>query len=280
MSASGSSGSATSARRWRCGSLGRARRARGVRRRAEPVAGLVAAGREDGGRRVAVAGRRGDVLSVMVRDDDQVRDVVGQAIGTARPGSVIVVHSTIEPETPRPARVTASRPTCSSSTPRSAAARWAPSTGRSRSWSAAPRRRTPPAKPFWRGSPTKVVHVGPIGAGTQVKLARNLMHFTAFTAATEAQRLAEAAGLDLVELGDVVRHTDAVTGGPGAIMLRDTTAPLAEDDFWHGVVRRTSSRWGRRTSGSPSSSRTSWVSTYRSRARRRSGWRRGWDSDG
>jgi hypothetical protein len=33
----------------------------------------------------------------------------------------------------------------------------------------------------------------------------------------------------------VVRHTDAITGGPGAIMHRDTTAPLESDDFWHGV---------------------------------------------
>jgi 3-hydroxyisobutyrate dehydrogenase len=81
----------------------------------------------------------------------------------------------------------------------------------------------------------KIVHAGPVGAGTRFKLARNLMHFVAFTAATEAQRLAEAAGLDLVALGDVVRHTDAITGGPGAIMHRDTTAPLDPADFWHGV---------------------------------------------
>ena len=80
----------------------------------------------------------------------------------------------------------------------------------------------------------KVVHAGPIGAGTSFKLARNLMHFVAFTAATEAQRLAEAAGLDLKALGEVVRHTDAITGGPGAIMHRETTAPLAADDFWYG----------------------------------------------
>ena len=33
----------------------------------------------------------------------------------------------------------------------------------------------------------------------------------------------------------MVRHTDAITGGPGAIMHRDTTAPLDADDFWHGV---------------------------------------------
>ena len=76
---------------------------------------------------------------------------------------------------------------------------------------------------------------GPIGSGTKLKLARNLIHFVAFTAVTEAQRLAEAAGLDLKALGEVVRHTDAITGGPGAIMHRETTAPIADDDFWHGV---------------------------------------------
>ena len=91
------------------------------------------------------------------------------------------------------------------------------------------------ARPALDAMGSKVVHAGPIGAGTRMKLARNLIHFVAFTAATEAQRLAEAAGLDLVALGEVVRHTDAITGGPGAIMHRDTTAPIAEDDFWHGV---------------------------------------------
>ena len=42
-------------------------------------------------------------------------------------------------------------------------------------------------------------------------------------------------GLDLKVLGEVVRHTDAITGGPGAIMLRDSAATLAPDDFWTGV---------------------------------------------
>ncbi|MFD0808291.1 NAD-binding protein [Nocardioides caeni] len=88
---------------------------------------------------------------------------------------------------------------------------------------------------------SKVVHAGPIGAGTKFKLARNMMHFIAFTAATEAQRLAEAAGLSLKDLGDVVRHTDAITGGPGAIMHRETTAVLDPDDFWYGVFSNVTS---------------------------------------
>ena len=75
-----------------------------------------------------------------------------------------------------------------------------------------------------------VVHFGPAGAGTRAKIARNLVTFAGFAAVGEALRLAEAGGLDLVGLGDVVRHSDAVTGGAGAIMLRDETGPLAADD--------------------------------------------------
>jgi 3-hydroxyisobutyrate dehydrogenase-like beta-hydroxyacid dehydrogenase len=44
-------------------------------------------------------------------------------------------------------------------------------------------------------------------------------------------KLAEAAGLDLQALGRVVRHTDALTGGPGAIMVRDDMKDLEPEHF-------------------------------------------------
>ena len=200
----------------------------------EPVAALVAAGARSAGSVAELAGQV-DVLCVMVRDDDQVRDVLGEALGTARPGLVVVVHSTVAPATPRQLQVTAGRhdvlvvdAPVSGGAMGAADGTLAIMVGGSEEAYAA-------ARPVLERMGTRVVHAGPIGAGTQMKLARNMMHFVAFTAATEAQRLAEAAGLDLVELGKVVRHTDAITGGPGAIMHRDTTAPLAEDDFWFGV---------------------------------------------
>ena len=62
---------------------------------------------------------------------------------------------------------------------------------------------------------SKVVHAGPVGAGTRMKLARNLIHFVAFTAVTEAQRLAVASGLDLVALGEVVPPQRRDHGRPG-----------------------------------------------------------------
>ena len=64
-----------------------------------------------------------------------------------------------------------------------------------------------------------------------MKLARNMLTFTGFAAATEALRLAEASGLDLQKLGRVVRHSDAQSGGPGAIMVRDDTKPPSRTTF-------------------------------------------------
>ena len=64
-----------------------------------------------------------------------------------------------------------------------------------------------------------------------MKLARNMLTFTSYAAACEAMKLAEAAGLDLQALGRVVRHTDTLTGGAGAIMVRDDMKNLEPDHF-------------------------------------------------
>ncbi|WP_435768454.1 NAD(P)-dependent oxidoreductase [Nocardioides sp. SYSU DS0651] len=206
---------------------------------AEPVAELSAAGAKAAAS-VAELAEAVDTLCVMVRDDDQVRDVLGEVLGVAdrraadRPLTV-VVHSTVAPDTPaalaevaRPYGVRVVDAPVSGGPMGAAEGTLAIMVGGSAEAFAA-------VEPTLRLMGTKVLHAGPVGAGTRLKLARNLLHFVSFTAATEAQRLAEAAGLDLVALGDVVRHTDRITGGAGAIMHRDTAAPIPEDDFWYGV---------------------------------------------
>ena len=200
----------------------------------EPVAELEAAGAKPASS-VAEVASQVDVLCVMVRDDDQVREVLGEALGAASDGLIVAIHSTVAPGTPGDLADTAARHGVAvldapvSGGPMGAAA------GTLAIMVGGDEDAFQAARPVLQLMGSHVVHAGPIGAGTRCKLARNLIHFTAFTAATEAQRLAEAAGLDLVALGEVVRHTDAVTGGPGAIMHRDTTARLSEDDFWYGV---------------------------------------------
>jgi 3-hydroxyisobutyrate dehydrogenase len=166
----------------------------------------------------------------MVRDDNQVRSVAEQVLA-AGGAPVLVVHSTVAPTTPAELAelgLTVLDAPVSGGPMGAADGSLAILVGGDDAAYAV-------AAPVLERMGSKVVHAGPLGAGTQMKLARNLIHFVAFTAVTEAQRLAEASGLDLVVLGEVVRHTDAITGGPGAIMHRETTAPLADDDFWHGV---------------------------------------------
>lgn len=200
----------------------------------EPVAELEAAGAR-AAESVAALAARSDVVCVMVRDDAQVRDVLGEVLGVAGDAQTVVIHSTVGPATPAQLADTAARHGVKVlDAPVSGGAMGA-ADGSLAIMVGGSEEAFEAARPALEAMSSHVVHAGPIGAGTWFKLARNLMHFVAFTAATEAQQLAEACGLDLVELGRVVRHTDAITGGPGAIMHRATTAPIAEDDFWHGV---------------------------------------------
>jgi 3-hydroxyisobutyrate dehydrogenase-like beta-hydroxyacid dehydrogenase len=179
---------------------------------------------------VADRAARCDVTSVMVRDDDQVRSVVSERLTTARPGSVIAVHSTIRAETAEElAATSASQGVHLMDVPVSGGFMGAHD-GTLALMVGGEREAYELVRDVFASFATLVVHMGPAGAGTRTKLARNLMHFTAYTAAFEAQRLAEASGLDLRKLAQVVRHSDVVTGGPSAIMVRTSTGPLAPDD--------------------------------------------------
>lgn len=162
-----------------------------------------------------------DLISITVLDDAQVRDVVGELARHASPGTVIAIHSTI-------ADTTASE-LADQLAPQGIAVIDAPVSGGGGAADkgelavmvGAPREVYERVKPVFKQWASLVIHAGEPGAGTRMKLARNMLTFTAFAAACEAMRLAEASGIDLQALGRVVRHTDALTGGPGAIMIRD-----------------------------------------------------------
>jgi 3-hydroxyisobutyrate dehydrogenase-like beta-hydroxyacid dehydrogenase len=188
---------------------------------------------------VAAVGAACEVVSVMVRDDAQVRDVVGQLAPAMARGSAIAVHSTIRAETAEqleteiaPSGIALLDAPVSGGFVGALQGTLAAIVGGER---AAYER----AKPMFERWATLVVHMGPVGAGTRTKLARNAMQFTGYTAAFEAQRLAEAAGLDLQKLGRIVRHSDAVTGGAGVIMVRGNTGDLPPDDALHDLFCHT-----------------------------------------
>lgn len=86
------------------------------------------------------------------------------------------------------------------------------------------------ARPAIEAFSELVVRMGPIGSGQRAKLARNLIQYASWLAAFEGQRLAEAAGIDLSKLAEVVRVSDRRIGGVSTLMFRSTTAPFSDAD--------------------------------------------------
>lgn len=182
---------------------------------------------------------KADVISVTVLTDAQVRDVVGQLGEHAAPGTVIAIHSTIEPNTAAElADALAAKGIHVVDAPVSGGA-GAADKGELAVMVGASDEAYETVKPVFKKWASMVVRAGEPGAGTRMKLARNMLTFIGFAAACEAQKLAEAAGIDLQKLGRVVRHSDAQSGGPGAIMVRDDTAQLAPDHWIYDMFVHT-----------------------------------------
>lgn len=198
---------------------------------AEPVAELVAAGARAADS-VADLAAECAVICIMVRTDDQVRDVMGEIFGAAQPGTVVAVHSTVSPDLPARLEDLSERHDLHFvDAPVSGGAMGAEAGTLAILVGGKPEAYQAVAEPFALMA-TEVMHCGPAGNGTAAKLARNLLHYVAFTATGEAMRLAEAAGIDIPALGRVIRHTDAITGGPGSVIHRKTAAPLEPGDPW------------------------------------------------
>jgi 3-hydroxyisobutyrate dehydrogenase-like beta-hydroxyacid dehydrogenase len=172
-----------------------------------------------------------DIISVTVLDDEQVRTVVGELASHAKPGTIIAIHSTISDTTAEElARDGEPRDIHVIDAPISGGGRAARFGQLATMVGASDEVFARIKEPFSHWAEL-VVHAGPPGAGTRMKLARNMITFTTFAAVGEAWKLAEAAGLNLQDLGNVVRHTDKLTGGAGSIMYRDDAKDLEPGHF-------------------------------------------------
>ena len=205
--------------------------------RAEAMTPLVEAGATAADSVADVAAA--DVISVTVLTDAQVRDVIGELADHVRPGTVIAIHSTIEPGTaPELAETLRDRGIRIVDAPVSGGS-GAAQNGELAVMVGADDDSYDIVKPVFKQWASMVVRAGEPGAGTRMKVARNMLTFVGFAAAFEAQRLAVAAGIDLQKLGRVVRHSDAQSGGPGAIMVRDDLGPLAPDHWLYQMFSHT-----------------------------------------
>lgn len=182
---------------------------------------------------------KADIISVTVLNDEQVREVVAELAAHAKAGTVIAIHSTISPATAvelaadlKPKGIHVIDAPVSGGGGAAEKGELAVMVG-------ADRDVYETVKPAFKQFASVVIHAGEPGAGTRMKLARNMLTFTGYAAACEAMKLAEAAGIDLKQLGRVVRHTDALTGGPGAIILREDMTSLTPDHWLHDAFTHT-----------------------------------------
>ena len=181
----------------------------------------------------ASVGASCDLVIVAVVDDRQVRDVLLPPAGTLaamRPGTTAVVVSTVSVATLRTV-ADAARPLgvglvdCGvSGGPAAAAA------GRFVSMVGGEAGDVQKALPAIEAFSCLVLRMGPLGAGLRAKLARNVVQYGSWLAAYEAQRIAEAAGIELKYLAEAIKESDKMIGGPSALMFRDTTAPFGAGD--------------------------------------------------
>jgi len=180
----------------------------------------------------AALAARSDVVLVSVFNDAQVRAVLQGADGVfagGAPGTAVVVVSTIPSATVLELRAEAAPHgvtvvDCGVSGGPDAAA-----SGELVCMIGGSAEEVDQVRPVLDVISCLVLHMGPPGAGLAAKLARNLITYGSWLAAFEAQELAEAAGIDLLKLGEAARESDKRIGGATRLMFRTTAAPWPAD---------------------------------------------------
>lgn len=213
-------------------------------RRADAVGDLVAAGAGRAPDAASVAAAS-DIVCVCVVDDDQVRDVVSELV--LRPGSTLVIHSSVLPRTVKdiaaqiaPGGAHVADIPVSGSRPAADAGALTALAGGDESVVDA-------LRPLLAAYCETVIHAGPTGSGSMLKIANNVMLHMNHLVAVEAARFARAHGIEesvLIEAANVSSGRSWVTETWGLIddMLFDHPLhgtegiyAIMSKEMWHAV---------------------------------------------
>ena len=179
-----------------------------------------------------------EVVVVAVVNDAQVLSVTSGEDGVlsaAAPGTVLVIVSTISPAALASVAASAAAAgvavvDCGVSGGPSAAA-----TGELISMVGGTEDDIASAGQVLEAMSSLVVRMGDLGTGLLAKLARNVVQYGGWLAAYEGQRIAEAGGIELAKLAQVIRASDAKIGGAATLRVRPTVEPFGPDDH-EGLV--------------------------------------------
>ncbi|MGW0246154.1 NAD(P)-dependent oxidoreductase [Nocardia goodfellowii] len=167
-----------------------------------------------------------DLVCLCVISDDDVREVLTRPDGVLaglRPGKVVVVHSTIHPDTCRELadllavhQVSFVDAPVSGGGPAAAEGRLLVMTGGD---DEVVRR----CRPVFETYAATVVHLGPTGAGQVAKLLNNLLFTANLATANSALELGAELGLDAAGLGELISHGTADSFALGRIVAAGGT---------------------------------------------------------
>jgi len=175
--------------------------------RPEPVAELTALGAQAGVSPRAVAAAS-DIIAIMVVDDAQVEAVLGGTDGVlagARPGSLVVIHSTVRPAT---VRAVGNRAATQGVGTVDAPVSGGPQGGVARTLAymvGGAAEHVARCRPAFETSGSSIVHLGPLGAGMTAKLAHQVVLCLNILGACEGMAIAARSGLDLKQMEAVLR---------------------------------------------------------------------------
>ena len=173
--------------------------------------------------------RQVDVVAVVVIDDAQVRQVCsgdeGVIAGAAESGALVAIHSTVLPATVIDLAAKAAEVGVTVID--------APVTGGAASaqnrdlvvFCGGDEAHTEQGRPHFERYGGMVINVGPLGAGLQAKVARNLISYAELAVAYEAIALAAAAGVDLKAFADIVSYSDRNIGPHLGVFSRPIVYP-------------------------------------------------------
>jgi 3-hydroxyisobutyrate dehydrogenase len=170
---------------------------------------------------LASVGRHAEIVGVCVRDDQQVREVLegdGGLLASMSAGSVILIHSTIRPDTVVDLAANASR--------RGVTVIDAPVT-RTVMQAGGPfvftmtggaDEITERVRPVLEVFSTDIIHVGKLGAAMVLKICNNLVTWIELLIARQAFTLAAAGGVSTEKLATVMKRNGALTPSMAAMV--------------------------------------------------------------
>lgn len=210
--------------------------------RPEPVEALVKLGASAGRDIQDVAKRCAIIITVLPtgREVEQVVMGAGGLFATAKPGTLVMDLSTIEPETTDKMHAAAKRTGHTAVDAPIGRLAWHADRGESLFMVGASTADFERVKPLLEAMGTTIHHCGPGGSGTRTKLVNNYLAIISCQLNAEALALSQRFGLDLGKTLEVIHGTTATNGQlkinwPNKVLAGDTspgfTIDLAHKDL-------------------------------------------------